>query len=494
MRVTIIRRDRCARCDAELRRARPRGTALCDPCRRAGPDPRRDLPPGFYFQDPIVAALAGYDFGTVFRTIRAHTGWSQQTLASLVGLDQSRISGIERGAHRLRDVALVAQVAQGLRIPAVLLGFGDPGTTLGQAGGRSRKLVRWVDRRDFFEHVAGLVVGVSAVAGLDIDRLMALLPHAEPTGTRHLGVADVEAIEQATATFRRQDFATGAGPVRDVAVAQLRATLPLLGAQMTPEVRPRLYLATARLATMAGWMSFEVSQHDAARRLWMIALDVARNAGHPLGTDQTVFVLYDIALQAVHLGRPTEALRLVHLGHAAAAGSPSVSAATSCCLTSIQARAYAAQGDAAACDRALGQATEHFSSVDPATTPPWVAHVGDADISGKQGVAHYTLALPGRDPRAAARAVPLLRHAVDHLGPDYARVRAQCLPDLAGAHAIAGDTGTAVTIGHQAVDAVTAVSSPRTYDRLQVLNTALEPLHTSAGVAELRGRLATTTA
>jgi len=115
--VTIIRRGCCTRCEAELRRARPRGAALCDPCRQAGPDPRQDLPPGFYFHDPMVAALAAYDIGTVFRRVRAATGWSQQTLATLVGLDQTRISAIERGVGRLRDVALVAQVTTALWIP-----------------------------------------------------------------------------------------------------------------------------------------------------------------------------------------------------------------------------------------------------------------------------------------------------------------------------------------------------------------------------------------
>ncbi|MGH3936060.1 MAG: hypothetical protein ACRDS1_13980 [Pseudonocardiaceae bacterium] len=350
-----------------------------------------------------------------------------------------------------------------------------------------------MDRRDFVQHVATLTLSVAGMAGLDIDRLTALLPHADPTGTRHLGVSDVEVIEQATAAFIRQDFATGAGPIRDLAVAQLHSVLPLLDAQMTAEVRPRLYLATARLATQAGWMSFEVNQHDAARRLWMIALEVARNTDHPLGTDQTVYLLYDMAQQAVHLGRPEEALRLVHLGHAATAGPHPVSAATSCCLASIQAQAHAAQSDATSYGLALGQATERFSSIDPATTPPLVAHVGDAVFSGKQGIAHYTLAMAGGDPGAAGRAVPLLRHAVDHLGPDYARIRAIWLPDLAGAHALAGDTDTAVSVGHQAVDAVTALHSPRAYDQLRVLNTVLEPLHTSTGVAELRDRLGTAT-
>lgn len=347
-----------------------------------------------------------------------------------------------------------------------------------------------MDRRDFVQHIAALALGTAGATGLDIDRLTALLPHADPTGTRHVGTADVEAIEQAIAAFARQDFTTGAGPVRDVAVAQLRSVLPLLDAQATPGVRPRLLVATAHLAMQAGWMSFEVNQHDAARRLWMIALNVARDADHPLGADQTVYLLYDMALQAVHLGRSDEALRLVHLGHAATTGTPAVSAATTSCLASIQARAHAAQGDATGCDRALGQAVEQFSTIDPATRTPWGESYSEAGLAARQGAAHYELALAKRDPRAAGRAVPLLRYAVDHFGPDYARPRARYLPDLAGVHAIAGDLGTAVTVGHQAVDAITALHSPRAYDRLRVLNTVLEPLHTSAGVAELRDRLA----
>ncbi|MGH3974553.1 MAG: helix-turn-helix domain-containing protein [Pseudonocardiaceae bacterium] len=490
--MTTTERDRCMRCKAELRRIRRSSAALCDPCRQAGPDPRRELPPGFYFQDAIVAALADYDFGVVFRRVRAHTGWSQQTLANLVGLDQTRISAIERGVGRLRDVALVAQVATRLWIPPVLLGFGDPGTTVGEAGGEGRKLVSWVDRRDFVQHVATLALGAAGAAGLDIDRLTALLPHADPTGARHVGASDVEVIEQATAAFIRQDFATGAGPIRDLAVAQLRSVLPLLSAQMTPEVQPRLYLATAHLALTAGWMSFDVNQHDAARRLWMIGLDIARASEDHRGTDLTVYLLHDMALQAEHLGKPDEALRLVQLGHAAAIGSHPVSAATTSLLVSTQARAHAAKGDAAACAHALGQAEEHFSAIDPTTRPPWGASFDEIGLAAKQGAAHYTTARVGGDSRAASQAVPLLRHAVEDLGPDYARPRALYLTHLVGAHAIAGDTDTAVTVGHQAIDAVTALHSPRAYDRLRVLNTVLEPLHNSAGVAELRDRLTVT--
>ncbi|MGH3772590.1 MAG: hypothetical protein ACRDRW_14540 [Pseudonocardiaceae bacterium] len=274
-------------------------------------------------------------------------------------------------------------------------------------------------------------------------------------------------------------------------MAQLRATLPLLRAKVTTEVRPRLLVATAHLALQGGWMSFDSNRHDAARRLWMIGLSVAREADHPQGTDLGVYLLHDLAQQAVHLGRPREALSLVHLGHITAVSSHPVSAATNRSLAGTQALAHAVQGDAAGCDRALGEAEEHFSVIDPATRPPWGAHL--SDTVRLAGSTQYRLALNSSDPHAAGRAVPLLRHAVDHLGVDHARDRALLLASLAGAHAIAGDTDTAVSVGHQAVDAVTAVHSPRAYDRLRVLDTALEPLHTSTGVAELRDRLAVST-
>jgi hypothetical protein len=161
---------------------------------------------------------------------------------------------------------------------------------------------------------------------------------------------------------------------------------------------------------------------------------------------------------------------------------------------SVQAQAYAVAGNAVGCDRALGQAEERFTAIDPATRPPWGAHLDSVDLAACRGNAYHELAFTRGDPRTAAQAVPLLGHAVDHFGPAYARAQAIYLPDLAGAYALGGDADTAVAVGHQAVDAVTAVSSPRAHDRLHTLHTVLEPLHTSPGVAELRDRLTATAA
>lgn len=484
--MTSTRRAYCPECGALLRRGQPIG-ALCDPCQNGGPDPSQVLPADFYDQPRIVAPLGVYDFGLFFRRLRTQADWSQQTLGTVIDMHQGQISAIERGAHRLRDIQAVARIATRLVIPPARLGFPDIGTNVVGGVANRQKVVSWVDRRDFGQYVAASIL---SAAGLDVDRLIALLPQSEPIGTRHVGVADVAIIEQATAAFVRQDFAHGSGLIRDAAVTQLQSALPLLKAEVNDEVKPQLLIAAARLAMQTGWMSFQCHQNDAARRLWMIGLSLARMADHPLATDLIVYSLYNMALQAVHLDRPDEALHLIQTGHTVSKASQyPVSASTACALAQIQATAHAAQGDATGCDRAQGQTIEHFAAIEATTRPPWGGFISEVSLSSFRGTANYSLALTNRDARAADRAVSLLRHAVDHYGPDYARLRGASLSELAGAHALAEDVDTAVTVGHQAIDHVIALSSPLAYDHLRTLHTALEPLHASPGVADLRARL-----
>lgn len=103
--------------------------------------------------------LAGYDFGAFVIEVRRATGWTQQALAGVVGLTQSQISSIERGERRLRDIELIAGLARALAIPPALLNFPDIGATVGATGVTRLKDVSWVDRRDFGQHIAGLVLG-----------------------------------------------------------------------------------------------------------------------------------------------------------------------------------------------------------------------------------------------------------------------------------------------------------------------------------------------
>ncbi|MFN2496860.1 MAG: helix-turn-helix domain-containing protein [Pseudonocardiaceae bacterium] len=456
--------------------------AFCDPCGRAGPDP---LPLEFYRPEPVQAALLGYDFGRFFRRVRGYKQWSQATLGDVLDLTQGRISAIEGGAA-LYDIRIIARMHQRLGIPAPLLGFGDRATVVGGvAAGRKGS---WMERRDFVQHIATLALGAAGTTGLDIDRLVALLyPDTDATGTRRIGAADVAALEYATAGYERSYAAFGGGVAREAAVTQLRTVLPMLNQPMDDDLAPRLHIAAAHLALITAWTSFDMSHHDAARRFSTVGLEIAHSTEHPLATDLTSHLLFDLAQQALDLRRPDEAERLVQIGYTTGVGSPSVFPSTSTCLATNAAFAHAARGDRAQCERALGVAEEAFTRIDPAAATPWACVDGPVKIATWQGHAYYELARASGDQRSVARAVQLLRQVVDNPRP---MSRALYLPDLVGAHALAGDIGTAVTLGHQAVDTVTGMSSRRTYDRLRVLNGVLEPMRTSPGVAELRERLA----
>lgn len=474
-------RRQCRRCGTELHGGRE--NRFCQSCARRRGSRTPLLETVFFIREPVRSALAGYDFGYVFRAVRRATGLTQQELGDLLDLDQDRISRIERGERRLRDIVVVARISSRLGIPPELLGFISAAASVGTTETGDTE-VNWVKRRDFPQLVAAIVLGVSGA--LDLERLAALLPTdpAESTA-RRIGTADVEAIEHTTAVLRQWDFSSGGGMARSAAVAQLRSVLPLLGMASTPAVRERLLVATADLGMTAAWSTYDVEQHNQARRLWTIALSVAREADHPSAADLTADLLMDMANQAMHLRRPREALSLVQLGYGAGASrSQPLSAPAATRLKSYEAWFHAAQGDARASEYARGQAVEHFGQLDWATAP-----ITAQEATALQGHSSYTLALTTNNAKHAARAIPWLSDAVDGYAASFARSRAVNLPGLAGAYALTGDRDAAVHIGGQAVEEISGLASPRIHDRLRTLDTVLRPYRTDPAVGELRGRI-----
>ncbi len=462
---------------------------LCDLCARQQ-TPAELLPDGFFTSDRMRAALAGYDFDVVFRSVRRATGFSQQRFGELVELPQERISLIERRTHRLRDIRIIVRVATQLGIPAELLGFASGAATVGVSEPSDGQEVDWMLRRDFIPVVAGITMGLGG-ALLDLDRLAALLPaNADAALPSRVGAADVAAIEHVTAAFRQWDFSRGGGLYRDAAVAQFRSALALRDVACTPQVRAQLLVATADLGELAAWMSYDSALHHDARQLWITALEVARQAEHPAAVDLTVRLLSNMTHQALHLRRPEEASRLVQLGYGAVAGSAHpVSAGVSSYLATCQAWCDGARDDAVACDWAVGRSVELLATPAPVAAGSWEAHVGPAEVAARQGHAYFTLAAASGNARQAARAVPLLEEAAQKYGSAYARSRAVNLPGLSGSHVISGDLDAAVCVGGQAVTEITALSSRRALERLRTLDTVLQPHAAEAGVADLREQI-----
>jgi len=476
----------CRRCRGVLRLGHTGD--LCDLCARQQTVAKL-LPEGFFTEDRMRAALAAYDFAAVFRSVRRATGFSQERLGEFIELTQSRVSLVELSRHRLRDIAIVARVVSQFGIPPELLGFTPGAATVGATGSSDGQEVDMMRRREFVGIVTGITMGLDGVP-LDLDRLAALLPvSADVELPKRVGAADVTAIEQVTAAFRQQDFSRGGGLYRDAAAAQFRSVLALRDVACDPQVRARLLVATADLGGLAAWMSYDSWLHNDARRLWVVALEVARQAEHPAAVDLTVNLLLDMTHQALHLHRPEEAARLVQLGYGAVAGGAHpVSGCTSSFLATNQAWCDAARGDAVACDRAMGRSVE-LAIPEPVAAAPWEAHVVPAELAAREGHTYFTLAAADGNPRQAARAVPLLEEAVRGYGSFYARSRAVNLPGLSGSYALAGDLDAAVDVGGQAVTEITALSSRRALERLRSLDTVLQPHDSEAAVADLREQI-----
>jgi hypothetical protein len=102
----------------------------------------------------------------------------------------------------------------------------------------------------------------------------------------------------------------------------------------------------------------------------------------------------------------------------------------------------------------------------------------------------YSLFLLSRtDTSHAPAAIEHLRSAVDGHGRDRPRSRALYLPGLAGSYFRAGEVETAIATGHEAVTAISGLSSKRAYAQLQTLTDIAEPHSHHSDVAELRERI-----
>jgi transcriptional regulator with XRE-family HTH domain len=483
MQMTDKRPRPCRSCQAMVR---PGYGDVCDFCANS-PDAPPLMLPGFFDTPQLRAALANYDFGPVFRAVRSATGMTQRALSERLKLEQHHVSDIENGKVQLRFVNLVTVVANKLGIPTGHLGYRR--NTINPPQEEEVNPVYGRNRRGFFGLVNTLTVESVAVMTLDLERLDALAPDSDDRAVpRRIGADDVQTIRAMTALYRAADLRHGGGLARETAVALLGSTVRMRKSQCTELVRAELRLATAELGVVAGSMSFDVERHEHARRWWLIGLDAARESNHELATDIMVHIQLGLATQSIHLRNPKEALSFARLAEMTAASSDHpVSAQTRTLISLKQGTSQAMLGKAELFQRALDQSQEHASDIDPATAPPWTAHVTPTEVTGTTGGAMYRLAQ--HDPGHAPAAIEHLSTAINTYGDEYSRSRALNLSSLAGAYFQVGDLDIAIATGHRAVTEISALSSTRLHDRLWTLAKVAQPHNQHPEVAELRQRI-----
>lgn len=303
-------------------------------------------------------------------------------------------------------------------------------------------------------------------------------------GCRRIGNQEVLQILAVTNAFRSLDNAFGGGLIREAVIGQLVSTASLVEETIyTEEVGRKLITRIGDLAAVVGWMCHDVSMHTTAQHYFLLALQAAKEADDPnLGAH----VLCCMARQAGHLGRPGDALEMIHLARYGVrnTATPTIDAL----LHLLEARYYAMMGRLRDFDRAAGLAETAFADYDPAQDPPWVAYFDCSEYYATLGICHQIAGRisPNRRP---GRAIEMISRAVGHRDPSRVRSLAFDHLGLARAYLAAGELESARAAGAEALELMSKVSSTRVRDRLYELLDETSPYADVPAIADLRNRI-----
>ncbi|MEU7059646.1 hypothetical protein [Streptomyces sp. NPDC046197] len=252
-----------------------------------------------------------------------------------------------------------------------------------------------------------------------------LEPPAASRRPGRLSRPELDLLETTTVMFRQWDAQCGGGLRRKAVVGQLHEVTDLLQEPQPEATTRRLFKVAAELAELAGWMSYDVGLQPTAQKYFVLALHAAKEAGDkPLGS----YILSSMSRQMIHLGRPEDALELIHL--AQYGSRDCASPRTLSMLYAMEARAYANMGQPGKCKRAVRMAEDAFADAedwdDP--DPDWIRFFSEAELYGENSHSFRDLAyVAGRSPAYASLAEPLMNKAVQMFAEDHEHQRSYAL-------------------------------------------------------------------
>lgn len=282
-----------------------------------------------------------------------------------------------------------------------------------------------------------------------------------------LSAAELDLLEATTVMFRTWDAQCGGGLRRKAVVGQLHEVTDLLQEPQPDATRTRLFKVAAELAELAGWMSYDVGLQPTAQKYFVLALHAAKEAGDkPLGA----YVLSSMSRQMIHLGRPDDALELIHLaqyGSRDCAGPR-----TQAMLYAMEARAYANMGQPGKCKRAVRMAEDTFSDAfdDTEAEPDWIRFFTEAELYGENAHSYRDLAhVAGRSPTYATLAEPAMARSVELFAMDSEHQRSYALNllGLATVHLLKREPEQSVDVTRTALDVARKMRSERVTTRIR---------------------------
>ncbi|GAA2968157.1 hypothetical protein [Streptomyces enissocaesilis] len=381
------------------------------------------------------------------------------------------VSGVDLPWAGPQTVALLSEFS---RSDLMLARRGFLGTSLALAAGPAliEPMQRW------------LVPGSPAVP----DRPETAASSRRPS---RLSGPELDLLESTTMMFRQWDAQCGGGLRRKAVVGQLHEVTDLLQEPQPEATSKRLFKCAAELAELAGWMSYDVGLQPTAQKYFVLALHAAKEAGDkPFGS----YVLSSMSRQMIHLGRPDDALELVHL--AQYGSRDCATPRTQAMLYAMEARAYANIGQPSKCKRAVRMAEDTFADagLDGEPEPDWIRFFSEAELNGENAHSYRDLAyVAGRSPAYASLSEPVMERAVELFGKDdeHQRSYALNLIGMATVHLLKREPEQSVVLAEKALAVARRVRSERVNNRLRkTVDTAARDFGDVAEVVDLTDRLA----
>ncbi|MFI1015651.1 hypothetical protein [Streptomyces sp. NPDC020965] len=305
-----------------------------------------------------------------------------------------------------------------------------------------------------------------------------------------LSQPELELLESTTAMFRQWDAQCGGGLRRKAVVGQLHEVTDLLQESHPEATTRRLFTCAAELAELAGWMSYDVGLQPTAQKYFVLALHAAKEAGDkPLGS----YILSSMSRQMIHIGRPDDALELIHL--AQYGSRDCATPRTQSMLYAMEARAYANMGHPSKCKRAVRMAEDTFADIgiDGEPEPDWIRFFSQAELNGENAHSYRDLAyVAGRSPTYASLAEPVMARAVDLFERDEEHQRSYALNliGMATVHLLKREPEHATDLASKALTVARRVRSERVNTRLRkTVDTAARDFGDVAEVVRLTDQL-----
>ncbi|MGH3932000.1 MAG: hypothetical protein ACRDTF_18725 [Pseudonocardiaceae bacterium] len=339
-----------------------------------------------------------------------------------------------------------------------------------------------------------LLGSVFSAAAFAEPALLALTaPPAEVTartGSRRIGMADVEIITEQITQLRRLDYRYGSGRLREQVVSLLhREANQLLHGSYTDKTGKALLSVVAQATNLAGFTAEDVGRHSLAQRYCIQALDLAMRAGDRL---YAANMLGNMSRMTLNIGQNalTDHDRLRHGRQAVALARAGLSVSQDKATPGLVAvgrvlegRGLALLGEARAAHRALLEAERHHERSRPGDEPPWAGFYTEASFAAD-------LSRCLRDLGEPAQAIKLGAVALRDYEPWQVQGRCLTQTDLALAHLLSRDLEQVAAVGRDALRTAAEVDSHRTLDRLRTLQRQVRPLRSATPpLADLDARI-----